>query len=74
MAPNLGKFFSHAEKMLIANSEDTHIVYNCSQHGVFQRDKDIEKVVCPFINCTGSVYKLENIEKLKDKFKLYRLT
>lgn len=72
MTHNLVRTFTSVEKMLIANTDDIHIVYNCSQHGVFSRDKDIEKAICPFSNCSGSVNKIENIDKLREKFKFSR--
>lgn len=73
MSHNLIRPFTVVEKMLIANTDDSHIIYNCSQHGVFSRDKDIKEEMCPFSNCSGSIYKIENIDKLREKFKLSKL-
>lgn len=57
------------EKILIATTSDDHIIYNCSEHGIFSKDKEIKDVKCVFNGCTGKVKPVENSDQLREKFR-----
>jgi len=58
------------EKMIIAMSGDDYITYDCTEHGIFQKRKDVDGGKCPYSTCSGKVSLVENIKELKDKFRL----
>lgn len=57
------------EKILIATTSNDHILYNCSEYGVFSKDKEITDPKCVFKECIGIVKLLENSDQLREKFK-----
>lgn len=52
------------ERLLILNVREDHNIYNCSEHGIFSKDKEITDYKCPFKSCNGSVSLIENVDKL----------
>jgi len=58
------------EKMIIAMVDDNYITYDCTEHGIFQKRKDVDDGKCPYSTCKGTVSLVENINELKEKYKL----
>lgn len=62
--------YNKSEKMIITLSDDNYTTYDCTEHGIFQKRKDVDDGKCPYTNCKGVVTPVENIKELREKFKL----
>jgi hypothetical protein len=58
------------EKMIIAMADDNYTTYDCTEHGIYQKRKDVDDGKCPYSTCKGKVSLVENIDELKEKYKL----
>ena len=50
--------------------DDNYTTYDCTEHGIFQKRKDVDDGKCPYSTCKGKVSLVENIDELKEKYKL----
>jgi hypothetical protein len=60
--------YSKTEKVIIAMCGDNYVTYDCPEHGVFQKRKDVDDGKCPYSTCKSTPVKIENIDELRKKF------